>query len=42
MNRNKNLLILLFMEKAFQVSDAQKKVFHAFSFQLCSTAKFKC
>ena len=29
------------MEKAFQGSNAQKKVFHAFSFKLCSTANSK-
>ena len=29
------------MEKAFQVFNAQEKVFHAFSFQLCSTANSK-
>ena len=41
-NRNKNLLfIILFMEKVSMFSNAHKKVFHAFSFQLCSTANSK-
>ena len=39
MNRNKNLLILYYLWKTF--SNAQKKILHAFSFQLCSTANSK-
>ena len=42
MNRNKNLLIYYLWKKLSKFSDAQKKVFHAFSFQLCSTANSKC
>ena len=42
MNRNKNLLILYYLWKKFsKFSNAQKKVFNAFSFQLCSTANSK-
>ena len=42
MNKNKNLLILYYLwKKLSKFSDAQKKVFHAFSFQLCSTANSK-
>ena len=39
MNRNKNLLILYYLWK--KLSKLQKKVFHAFSFQVCSTANSK-
>ena len=42
MNRNKNLLILYHLWKKFsKFSNAQKKIFNAFSFQLCSTANSK-
>ena len=42
MNKNKNLLILYYLlKKLSKFSDAQKKVFHAFSFQLCSRANSK-
>ena len=47
-NRNNLLIakkfasIILFMEKDFQVFQCTKKVFHAFSFQLCSAANSKC
>ena len=42
MNRNKSLLILYYLwKKLSKFSDAQKKVFHAFSFQLYSTANSK-
>ena len=35
MNRNKNLLILYYLwKKLFKFSNAQKKVFHAFCFQI--------
>ena len=41
MNRNKNLLILYYLKKKLSnFSNAHKKVFHALSFQLCSTAFF--
>ena len=39
MNRNKNLLILYYLWK--KLFNAQKKVFHAFSFELYSTANSK-
>ena len=42
MNRKKSLLILYYLwKKVSKFSNAQKKVFHAFSFQLCSTANSK-
>ena len=42
MNRYKNLLILYYLQKKLpKLSNAQKKVFHALSFQLCSTANPK-
>ena len=42
MNKNKNLLISYYLwKKLSEFSNAQKKVFHAFSFQLCSTANSK-
>ena len=42
MNRNKNLLILFIYGKRFpSLPMNRKKVFHAFSFQLYSTANFK-
>ena len=41
-NRNKNLLILYNLwKKLSKFSIAQKKILHAFSFQLCSTANSK-
>ena len=43
MKRNKDLLILHYLRKKLsKFSNAQKKVFQAFSFQLCSTANSKC
>ena len=42
MNTNKYLLRLYYLsEKLSKFSNAQKKVFHAFSLQLCSTANSK-
>ena len=42
MNRNKNLLMIYYLWKKLpKFSSALKKVFHAFSFQLCSTANSK-
>ena len=42
MNKNKNLLILYYLwKKLSKFSNAQKKLFHAFSFQLCSTENSK-
>ena len=42
MNRNKKLLILFIYGKRFpSLPMNSKKVFHAFSFQLYSTANFK-
>ena len=39
MTRDKNLLILYYLQKKLpKLSNAQKKVSHALSFQLCSTA----